>query len=183
MDTTRESQPNSVQRYFLEKQAGLMASCRAILGIGNELLSDEDDVKQIVLMKLSDFPDTKWEGIRAKKTYMFRIIVNTWLDLLRRKKEFATDDDVLAPLYEKHLLKNQPYQNPETSIAVHIFLSRFADQSPEKDQRLLEMLVEGAPNDEIGRNLGVNSGTARKRVSRLRETLRQQFYDSDENPP
>ena len=105
--------------------------------------------------------------------WLKRIIVNTCLDEIRKKKDIISFDDAkfLEPVIE---VEENIYESEELFLKVKNCISDL----PEKYKVVVNLfLVEGYDYDEISSILDIKNSTARSLVSRAKIKLKQMLED------
>lgn len=140
--------------------------------------SQADDLTQTTMLKALETLDSFAEGTNCK-AWLLRILRNTWIDVLRRRKTAGTaipiDESLLAAPEDPAATE---WSNP------HDLLENFSDEEvietltelPD-DQRLALYLVDVELLDhrEVADMLGVPVGTIKSRTSRARAILRKKL--------
>lgn len=123
-----------------------------------------------------------FKGESSFATWVYRITINTCLDELRRKKnrQSVSLDGLLdlgwSPADESNAPEKQAIRR-ETRRCLNAAIA----QLPE-DMRTAVTLrdIEGYSYDEIAQMLGINVGTIKSRISRVREKLREKLREKTE---
>jgi RNA polymerase sigma-70 factor (ECF subfamily) len=104
----------------------------------------------------------------AFSTWVYRIVVNTCVDHLRRKKNVVSLNG-----YET----KSPYANPDEDVISAEFMAGLrlavADLSPDFKNVLILKDLEHKKYEEIAHILQISEGTVKSRLSRAREKLRR----------
>jgi RNA polymerase sigma-70 factor (ECF subfamily) len=135
--------------------------------------TDAEDVTQDVFVQLFRKIGS-FQGDAALSTWLYRLTVNTVLMHIRhrqrRHKEQATEDESLQSLAEM----NQSKERDEASQIDRIALERAIQQLPNGYRHVLVLHdIQGYEHDEIGRMLGISSGTSKSQLHKARLKLRQ----------
>jgi RNA polymerase sigma-70 factor, ECF subfamily len=130
-----------------------------------------EDVVQDAFLKLWENP-TLWQPERNTKftTWFYRIVVNLCLDVRRKKKPEALDDESLltddrAPVDEM-MIRGQEQRTVEKEIAA----------LPERQRMALNLCFdEGLSNQEAADVMGVNLKALQSLIMRAKTTLRERM--------
>lgn len=126
----------------------------------------EDLFQEIVIQLWKAFP--KFKGDAKLSTWLYRVAINTAISGLRKKKEFITS-------YEP------------ANLPVHVSDDNFSHSEEEKLQQLLYAIeqlsqvekavvmlyMEDHTYEEMETILGINQGSLRVKMNRIKEKLRQ----------
>ena len=152
---------------------------QAIRLVGNE--ADAEEVLQDVFLTLYEKAKT-FRGDAAFSTWLYRLTVNTALTRLRRRKrrkEVFFDD--YLPQYQAdghHLVRpvvdwSNDLERRLVSKEVHQLLRQALDQLRPVDKAVVVLSdLEGIPNRELGKALGLSVPAVKTRLHRARLFLR-----------
>jgi RNA polymerase sigma-70 factor (ECF subfamily) len=142
---------------------------------------DAQDISQEVLIKVYRNLD-KCKSYPAFKSWIFRIINNTCIDELRKRKgkitysldaPLETDEGLL----ETQILKDE--NTPETSLLKkedsEELKCAISNLSPDYKMIIVLRDINGLSYDEIAGILKINPGTVKSRISRARNSLKQEL--------
>lgn len=128
---------------------------------------DASDAAQDAMVKIF-LNIGKFRFDSAFSTWIYRIVVNTCVDLLRKRKSALPFAD-----YET----KSPYANPDEDVLSAEFMEGLkravADLPPDFKSVLILKDLEHQKYEEIARILGISEGTVKSRLSRAREKLRR----------
>ncbi|MEI5905588.1 sigma-70 family RNA polymerase sigma factor [Bacillus spongiae] len=136
-------------------------------------VKNKDDALDIVqesiqkaLMKINTLKDAK-----AIKTWFYRIVTNTALDVIRKKKKLqVTDEETLTYLSSG---ENDVYQDVDLNRALH--------DLPTEDRVLIILrYYKDFKLSEIAATLDLNVNTVKTRLYRVIGHLRSRIEDSEE---
>jgi RNA polymerase sigma-70 factor, ECF subfamily len=143
-------------------------------------LSDTEKAKDVVQDTFVKF----WEYISAEaeselqntKALLYRIALNTIIDLYRKRKTFSLDtlaDDGFDPTYEP---EKDVFERHESEAVL-----KAINELPEGDRDIMFMrYVEGLSFDDIAESVGDRPNTIAVRVHRLLKQLRQSLNVNEE---
>ncbi|MEI6042300.1 MAG: RNA polymerase sigma factor [bacterium] len=141
-------------------------------------LSDTEKAKDVVQDTFVKF----WEYISAEselqnvKALLYRIALNTIIDLYRKRKTFSLDtlaEDGFEPIYEPE--KNEFERHESEAVLKAI------NELGEEDRNIMFMrYVEGLSFDDIAEVVGERSNTIAVKVHRLLKQLRQSLNIEEE---
>lgn len=125
---------------------------------------DADDVVQELAVRIIKVADAGAE-IRAPKTFLFHCTRNLAIDLLRKKHDTPTSDEVLetAGSYEE-----SGYEKAEIDLALEQYIRKW---SPEMKEAFIRHYFEYEPIKSIAKDLGVEETTLRARFLRMRRQI------------
>jgi len=142
---------------------------------------DCEDIAQEVLIKVYK-NISKCKNAASFKSWLLRIVHNTCIDEIRKRKNKATisldkepeSDD--GPM-ENQLLKDE--NTPETELIkkdINLQINKAIDNLP-VDYRAVIILrdVNGLSYDEIAKITNVNLGTVKSRIARARSNLQKEL--------
>lgn len=116
----------------------------------------------------------QYAGAGSFEGWIRRIMVNTALEFLRKKKlEFSSFDVLHA---EDSSFENAP--EALSKIALNDLLA-FIQQMPRGYQTVFNLFaIEGYSHKEIGEMLNISEGTSRSQLARARQILQEKLNDS-----
>jgi RNA polymerase sigma-70 factor (ECF subfamily) len=183
----------AVSRQFFETQ--VMALLGPLQGVARRLTCNEADAEDLVAVTVT----RAWRALdsleseQAFKSWIFRILNNTFISELRRASARPTlqaiecdavgeDDDADFSLFEQ---MHQPfllwYSNPEQE-----FLNKLLREDLERalcalpdEYRIVVVLsdLEDFKYGEIAETLGIPIGTVRSRLARARAALQKRLWE------
>ena len=123
-------------------------------------------------------------------TWMYRIVVNTCTDLLRKRKRrlplddsYSLEGQVSARFSPGH---EDPEKNAEAEDFARLFRKAVAELSPRERAVVVLRHMEELPLQEIGRVLGLSTGTVKslhfRAIRKLRMSLRRLGFEESEVP-
>lgn len=129
--------------------------------------SATDDVAQIVIMKLLTHDREKLRSVRDFDSYLFRIARNEALRFQQRSKtkQLVQADDDSEPISDRSAFSQQ--------VDSYILLKEIWGTLQNEERELFRLMLIGYKAKDIALRLGLSHDVVRKRVSRLREKLRQ----------
>jgi RNA polymerase sigma factor (sigma-70 family) len=138
--------------------------------------ADADDVAQEVFIKVYDSIKS-FRSDSAFYTWLYRVTVNTGLNVLRRRKlkEFIRFDETIAPLISEDLLPDEQLEKLEDKTLIEEAIARL----PQKQRTVFVLrYYENLPYEEIAKMLNRSVGgmkanyfQAVKKVSRYLKSL------------
>ncbi|MEN8137765.1 MAG: RNA polymerase sigma factor [Bacteroidota bacterium] len=152
---------------------------RAMYNVAYRFMNDSDmaqDMMQDGFIKAFSKIET-YSGEVIFGGWLKRIIVNTCLDEIRKKKDIISFDDAkfLEPVIE---VENENKDNE--ALVEHVKSS--INDLPEKYRVVINMfLIEGFDYDEISSILDIKNSTARSLVSRAKVKLKQMLVSTNGN--
>jgi RNA polymerase sigma factor (sigma-70 family) len=118
--------------------------------LGN--VSDAEDAVQETFLKVHRAAST-YTGEASFSTWMFRILVNTCYDLLRKRKR-RIDEAPIDEIVER--------TSPSVDDAKRITLRKLLDELPEQRRSVFTLFeIEGLSHAEIGEILGISEGNSK----------------------
>jgi len=128
---------------------------------------DASDAAQDAMLKIF-LNIGKFRSDAAFSTWVYRIVANTCVDLLRRKK-------TLVPL--ENYESKSPYANPDEDLISAEFMTGLKQAVADLPSDFKSVLVlkdlEHQKYEDIARILQISEGTVKSRLSRAREKLRR----------
>ncbi|MGZ4076154.1 MAG: RNA polymerase sigma factor [Bacteroidia bacterium] len=164
------SNKREFQKLLYQKFAGKMLSLCFRYFKNRE---EAEDVLQDGFIKIFKNID-KYQGTGSFEGWIKRIMVNTALEELRKKKkEFITQD--IDELYI------QPESVDKTDDSVNTKdLIRYIQALPEGYKLVFNLFViEGYSHGEIGQMLNINEGTSKSQLSKARAYLQKMMSEQD----
>ncbi|MET7639512.1 sigma-70 family RNA polymerase sigma factor [Streptomyces sp. NPDC005438] len=143
----------------------------ALLGLASRLLGDgseaEDAVQDSFVQAWRRLPD--FRGDAAFGTWMYRIVTNRCLNVLRARRPATSLDAVPEPAAPEHQVS--PARAAESHEAMKALSEAMAGLSPE--QRVCWVLreLDGLDYESIARLVGIRQEAVRGRVFRARRYL------------
>jgi RNA polymerase sigma-70 factor, ECF subfamily len=145
----------------------------AMFGVVRRMLDGDHDAAEDVLQEAWLRAAERLSGFRgesALRTWFVGIAVNCARDRIRSRRREAARDDGLASVSEL------PAPPPLPARIAAVDLQRAIAQLPDGYREVLILHdVFGYTHDEIGRMLGVESGTSKSQLSRARSTMRRRL--------
>jgi RNA polymerase sigma-70 factor, ECF subfamily len=174
MNWVPKDRDNRFERLVLPLMDAVYRAAVAVSGQGPQA----EDLTQTTLLKALEALDSFAEGTNCK-AWLLRIIRNTWMDALRRRRtagpQIPAEEALLAAPRE-----NAPTQWTDAKD----LLENFSDEDVIKalaelpdDQRLTLYLVDVEQMDhrDVADVMGLPVGTIKSRTSRARAVLRQRL--------
>ncbi len=178
LERVRSGDRRAFEGIVLKYQDAVYNLCRYMTGGSG----DAEDVTQDTFIKayrnLEKFRDTG-----SFSSWLYRIAVNTCLDLLRRPvpgrlfrtspdgERFALETASNAPTPEETLQSKQARSAVERAVS---------SLSPKLKAVIVLNEIEGLSYEEVSEVLGISTGTVKSRLSRAREELRKRLKRSTE---
>ena len=107
-----------------------------------------------------------FKGLSSYKTWIYRITVNTCLQLIRKEKHQTSLSIDSVPIYTEEDSKEEK----DESVTE---LYRAIGQLKETDRLLIMMVLEGQNYDDIGDVLGIEPATIRVKIHRIKKRLQK----------
>lgn len=135
---------------------------------------DAQDVNNEVWLKVAQNLH-KYDHAFPFHSWLYRLVSNTCIDFLRKKREITMEDDQLHHQIDKTALTN----NPEDEFIQKEFVSQLHNLLHHLDEtdRLIVTLrfTDQLSYDEIGEMVGMSKNTVGTRLFRARKQLKQLF--------
>jgi RNA polymerase sigma-70 factor (ECF subfamily) len=147
-----------------------------VYGLAYRLMGNRDDamdISQEVFVKI--FRNLKaFKGESAMATWIYRIVYNTCMDELRRRKIKQVSIVDKPDLVDDNISVEEIYEADERKKAVHNALYKLDD-----DQRAVIVMrdIQGLSYEEIADVLQCPLGTVKSRLSRARLNLKEILKD------
>ncbi|WBL23157.1 RNA polymerase sigma factor [Zunongwangia sp. HRR-M8] len=125
---------------------------------GNEDLSK--DLAQEVFIKVWQYLDD-FRGEASTSTWIYRITVNTCLQELRKKKTKPLKIEIAG---------DNPIEESETE-SQFASMYRCIDQLSAENKSIILLELEGLPQKEIAKVIGINHASVRTRIHRIKDQL------------
>ncbi len=125
----------------------------------------QDLFQEIVLQAWKSFP--KFKGTAAFSTWLYRIAINVSITGLRNKTAFI---DSRAPAHLPDSNVEEMHNDNDEQLNL---LYKSIEQLTEIEKAIVMLYMEDYSYEEMEDILGINSGTLRVRMNRVKEKLRQ----------
>ncbi|HEX8172195.1 MAG TPA: RNA polymerase sigma factor [Thermoanaerobaculia bacterium] len=136
--------------------------------LGN--LSDAEDAVQETFLKIHRAAAT-YTGEASFSTWLYRILVNTCYDVLRRRKRRIDE----SPIEEMVVERSAPSVDDTKRIA----LRRLLDELPEQRRTVFTLFeIEGLSHAEIGEILGISEGNSKWILFATKKELQEKWKKS-----
>jgi RNA polymerase sigma-70 factor (ECF subfamily) len=122
-----------------------------------------NDLAQEVFIKVWTHLDS-FKGLSSYKTWIYRITVNTCLQLIRKEKKRTS---VSLNDYS-HSIEEESQQDKDESVAE---LYHAIGQLKETERLIIMMVLEGQSNEDIAEVLGLEHTTVRVKIHRIKKKL------------
>jgi len=143
-------------------------SCR-MLGNANDA---EDALQNAYLNAYRALRDGRYTGESRVETWLYRIVTNSCLDALRRRRVRAATppDSTHEPSAEL---------SPEATLALREIDAWLAELPDEQRAVVILRCVEGLSSKDAGEILGCSEGAVEQKLVRARATLRKRRDDEE----
>lgn len=123
------------------------------------------DLSQEIFIKVWTHLDS-FKGKSSYKTWIYRITVNTCLQLIRKEKKNASlPIETISLSYTEEPKIDSPETNKELYLAI--------GQLNELDRLLIMMVLEGQEYDDISDVLGIEPTNVRVKIHRIKKRLKK----------
>jgi RNA polymerase sigma-70 factor (ECF subfamily) len=134
-------------------------------------IADAEDAVQETFLKIHRAAST-YTGEAAFTTWVYRILVNTCYDLLRRRRrrpeETPIEDDEGTPIVEQRA--------PAVDDMKRIALRRMLDELPDQRRSVFTLFeIEGLSHAEIGSILGISEGNSKWILFATKKELQEKW--------
>ncbi|HEX8412240.1 MAG TPA: RNA polymerase sigma factor [Thermoanaerobaculia bacterium] len=135
--------------------------------LGN--VSDAEDAVQETFLKIHRAAHT-FTGEASFSTWVFRILVNTCYDLLRKRKRRIDE----APIED--LVETAERTSPNVDDAKRMTLVKLLNELPEQRRSVFTLFeIEGLSHAEIGEILGISEGNSKWILFATKKDLQQKW--------
>lgn len=123
------------------------------------------DLSQEVFIKVWENLGS-FKGLSSYKTWIYRITVNTCLQLIRKEKRNKT-----LPIHNEHHQFVEESKSDHTEATNRLY--KAIGQLNELDRLLIMMVLEGQHYDDISEVLGIESTNVRVKIHRIKKRLKK----------
>lgn len=138
--------------------------------VGKRVSNDHDinDILQSVLIKITNYCEVK-NDVTYVKSWVYRITHNTIVDFYKNSKRTTSFD------FENLRLQSTLAAYNEN---IYVWLHTFIDNLPVKYAEPLKLSdIEGKPQKEIAKELGLTLVATKSRIQRARKMLKEKFAE------
>lgn len=149
---------------------------------------DASDLAQESFIKVYRYLG-QWKGQAAFSTWLYRIVTNTFLDDVRKRKRrplVAISLDATIPTEEGEVVREFPSTDadPEQEYLQRelqqVVQTALAELAPEYRVVLTLRDIQGHTYEEIAQITKLNLGTVKSRISRGRTALREKLLETEQ---
>ena len=126
----------------------------------------EDLFQEIVLQLWRSYP--KFKGDARFSTWMYRVALNTAITGLRKKRDFITSYEPEA----LPVIATDEYEGQKEDDQLNE-LYKAIEELNQIEKAIVMLYLEDQPYEEMQHILGINEGTLRVKMTRIKEKLRQ----------
>ncbi|MBL4606145.1 MAG: RNA polymerase sigma factor [Flavobacteriaceae bacterium] len=123
------------------------------------------DLSQEVFIKVWKHLDS-FKGLSSYKTWIYRITVNTCLQLIQKEKKNKT-----LPIDNSHLQFIEESKNDSTEASKQLY--KAIGQLNELDRLVIMMVLEGQQHEDIAEVLGIQPTNIRVKIHRIKKRLKK----------
>lgn len=123
------------------------------------------DLSQEIFIKIWKHLDS-FKGLSSYKTWIYRITVNTCLQLIRKEKKNNT-----LSIDNTHEQFIEESKNDETEASKSLY--KAIGQLNELDRLVIMMVLEGQHYDDISEVLGIEQTNVRVKIHRIKKRLKK----------
>ena len=135
--------------------------------LGN--VADAEDAVQETFLKVHRAAST-YTGEASISTWLFRILVNTCFDALRKRKRRIDE----APIEDE--VETVERTAPNVDDAKRITLRKLLDELPERNRTVFSLFeIEGLSHAEIGEILGISEGNSKWILFSTKKELQEKW--------
>lgn len=130
--------------------------------------ADRQDLFQDIVIQLwLSYP--KFKGQAKVSTWLYRVAINTAISGLRKKKDFITS-------YEPTTLPDNLHDDNQSQAEEERWtqLYKAIEQLSQVEKAIVMLYMEERSYEEMEDILGINQGTLRVKMNRIKEKLRKQ---------
>ena len=138
--------------------------------LGN-VLDAEDALQDAYVSAFRAIREGRYDGRAAVETWIYRIVANRCVDLLRQRRTRAVEG-TREPRFDGTV-------TAEARVALRELDALVAGLPPQERVALLLVTVEGLPVKEAADILGVSEGAVEQRLVRARTALRAQWRERE----
>lgn len=124
-----------------------------------------NDLSQDVFIKVWTHLES-FKGLSSYKTWIYRITVNTCLQLIRKEKKNNT-----LPLNSNHHQFVEESKSDYTEASLRLY--KAIGQLNELDRLVIMMVLEGQEYEDIGDVLGIQPTNIRVKIHRIKKRLKK----------
>lgn len=132
--------------------------------------ADRDDLYQEIVLQLWHSFE-KFRGESKFSTWLYRVAINTAISGLRKRKDFISSFEPA----QLPVVADEPPGNEEVRLTE---LYRAVGQLNLIERAIVMLYLEDRSYDEMQEILGINSGSLRVKMTRIKDKLRQMTKNS-----
>ena len=134
----------------------------------------EDTLQEAYVKAYRALTDGQFDHRSSVRTWLYRVVVNTAIDALRRRAARPPLEDV-AP----EMAKFDPGRGAEAQLALREIGDWLEDLPAEQRAAMVLTAIEGMTTNEAAKILGCSEGAVEQRLVRARATLRKRRGDDE----
>jgi RNA polymerase sigma-70 factor (ECF subfamily) len=134
----------------------------------------EDTLQEAYVKAYRALADGQFDHRSAVRTWLYRVVVNTAIDALRRRAARPIAEDV-----SPDVVKFDPGQTAEAHVALREIDDWMRDLPGEQRAAVVLTAIEGMTTVEAAKVLGCSEGAVEQRLVRARATLRKRRNDDE----
>ena len=153
-----------------ELQQYVLRKARLLIARSANLPSDAAyDLRQRAFLRYYKLTDEQREQIKDPRAYLYSIIKNEFFDYIQEQGIGSITQ------LEAAEERGSRFQTPDErkSIESNILLQAIWAQLDGEEQRLFDLMIQGYTSKELALRIGISPSAARKRISRLRDVLKE----------
>jgi RNA polymerase sigma-70 factor (ECF subfamily) len=149
---------------------------------------DASDLAQEAFLKVYKSLE-QWRGKATFSTWLYRIVTNTFLDDMRKRKRrplVALSLDASIPTEDGEVLREFPSTDPSPEQEYlqrelqQIVLTALSELAPDHRVVLALRDIQGHTYEEIAQITQLNIGTVKSRISRARAAMRKKLLETEQ---
>jgi len=149
---------------------------------------DASDLAQEAFLKVYKSLE-QWRGKATFSTWLYRIVTNTFLDDMRKRKRrplVALSLDASIPTEDGEVLREFPSTDPSPEQEYlqrelqQIVLTALSELAPDYRVVLALRDIQGHTYEEIAQITQLNIGTVKSRISRARAAMRKKLLETEQ---